>query len=237
LVFKKLICVFFLLVFQSAAHSQDWEWEITPYLWAAGIEGSVLAGPQGADISVEFEDLLNVLSGGALVRFEASKDRNRFFGDLVYLALEENNARDTVGGSIAADLDTLIIEAGYSRKVSDTLAWDVGVRYWDFETALTPPILPAATSSHSWADGFTGPRFTVDISSNWTWITRANIGGGGSDFALGVDLDFRRRFENGNSLAVGFRALSVEFEKASSAVPLVLDTTFLGLTLGYVFDL
>ena len=232
----RLFSLLVLTLAQSTAFSQDWEWELTPYLSAAGIDGTVTTGSESADISVGFKEILNVLCGVALLRVETHNGNNRLFGDLVYKALEEDEAKDTVGRTLGLEIDSLILEAGYSRSVSDTFAWDFGVRYWDMETTLIPTLLPTAKSSSDWTDGFAGPRFSVSISDNWTWITRANIGAGGSDLPLGLNLDFRRKFGNGNSLAVGFRALSVDFDDPSAAIPMAVDTSFMGLTVGYVFD-
>ncbi len=52
---------------QGAALADDWDWGVTPYLWAAGISGDAAIGPINADISMDFEDIFNVLRGGALI--------------------------------------------------------------------------------------------------------------------------------------------------------------------------
>ena len=86
-------------------------------------------------------------------------------------------------------------------------------------------------------DGFVGARFSNSLGDKWNWVLRTNVGAGGSDLALGVDLDFRRVLANGNQFTLGFRALDVDFSDSSAAVPLELETTFAGLTIGYTFNL
>lgn len=221
----------------SAVLADDWDWGVSPYLWAAGINGGVTAGSLSADTSVDFGDIVNVLQGGALLRLEGTSGQNGVFGDIVYLALEEENAKDTVGGTLEVDLDNLIVEAGYRRSITSRFAIDVGVRYWDFKTKLTPAVQPSVRRSSDWTDGFIGARFSNALSDKWQWVLRANIGAGGSDLALGVDLDFRRELANGNQLTVGFRALDVDFSDSSGAVPVELNMTFSGLTIGYTFNL
>jgi len=222
---------------QSNAAADEWDWGVTPYLWAAGINGSVSAGGLNADMSVDFSDIANVLQGGALLRLEGTSGQNGVFGDLVFLALEEENAKDTVGGTLEADLDNLIVEAGYRRSVTHGFAIDVGVRYWDFKTKLTPPLLPIARRSSDWTDGFIGARFSSSFGDNWQWVLRTNIGAGGSDLAIGVDLDLRRELASGNQFTVGFRALDIDYSDSSGADPIELETTFSGLTIGYTFNL
>jgi len=232
--------LFFLTLFvtaQSPAAADEWDWEVTPYLLGAGIDGGASVGSIDADISVDFEDIVNILQGAVLLRFEATSGQNGVFGDLVYLALEEDKAKDTLGGTLEADLDSLIIEAGYRRSISEGVALDFGLRYWEFDTKLTPALLPAVRSSTDWTDGFVGARFHHSFGNKWSWVLRANVGAGGSDLALGLEMDFRREFSNGNRFLVGFRALDVDSGETSGAVPTDLDMTVSGLTVGYTFDL
>ncbi len=215
-----LIVMFFTA--QGAAVADEWDWGVTPYLWAAGIDGELSAGGIDADMSADFADIANVLQGGALLRLEGTSGQNGIFGDVVFLALEEDEAKDTVGGTLEADLDSLIVEAGYRRSISDAFAIDVGIRYWDFKTKLTPPVLATVRRSSAWTDGFVGARFSNSFGDNWRWVLRTNIGAGGSDLALGVDLDFRRHLASGNQFTIGFRALDLDYNDSSGVVPLDL---------------
>ena len=135
--------LFFLTLFvtaQSPAAADEWDWEVTLYLLGAGIDGGVSLGSIDADVSVDFEDIVNILQGAVLLGFEATSGQNGVFGDLVYLALEEDKAKDTLGGTLEADLDSLIVEAGYRRSISEGFALDFGLRYWEFDTKLTPAL-------------------------------------------------------------------------------------------------
>lgn len=235
--YKPFFFLTMLLASQSPAVADGWDWEVTPYLWGAGIEGAVAVGPIDADISVDFKDIVNVLQGGALLRLEGTSGQNGVFADLVYLALEEDEAKDTIGGTLEADLDSLIVEAGYRRSITERLALDVGIRYWEFDTKLTPALLPVVRGSADWTDGFVGVRLHNNLGDKWSWVLRANIGAGGSDLALGMDMDFRREFSNGNQLVLGVRALDIDYGDTSGAVRTELDMAFAGLTVGYTFNL
>lgn len=226
-----------LVTAQNSTAADEWDWEVTPYLLGAGIEGSASAGSIDADMSVDFEDIVNVLQGAVLLRVEATSGQNGVFGDLVYLALEEDEAKDTLGGTLEADLDSLIVEAGYRRSISEGFALDFGLRYWEFDTKLAPALLPVVRSSRDWTDGFVGARFHHSFGNQWSWVLRANVGAGGADLALGLEMDFRREFSSGNRFLVGFRALDIDYGDTSGAVPTDLDLTVSGLTVGYTFDL
>ena len=66
---------------------------------------------------------------------------------------------------------------------------------------------------------------------------RGNVGGGGSDFSAGLQVDFRRRFASGNTLDIGYRALDIDYENDSGLAAIGLDLSMQGLAIGYTFDL
>jgi hypothetical protein len=220
----------------SSASAQGLDWRVTPYLWGAGIGGDIALGPVGRDVDVEFSDLLNVLSGVALMHVEAQSDEHIMFGDLVWLAVEPEEELATVGGVAEAELDTTIIELGYARD-SDAFGLEVGVRYWDLDIEIDPALAAGIVRGDSWTDVFGGVRRTRELGSSWTLTTRANLGFGGSDLAIGFQMDFARELERGNAFVAGFKLLDIDYEKASvRGIPFLLDATFFGATVGFTFD-
>lgn len=90
-----------------SAQEDAWDWTVSPYLWATGIDGSTALGPARAVLDIGFSDIIDVLDGAALVHVETSKGRNALFGDLVYLSVTPEDR---------VDFDTKILEAGYLRR-------------------------------------------------------------------------------------------------------------------------
>jgi hypothetical protein len=230
-----LLCT--LMMLAPLAQSQEWDFKVAPYLWAAGIDGSLTAGQQSGDFSVGFDDIVNVLDGAIIVRFEAQKGRHGFFGDIVKMNLDPDTGRAGPGGPIGAEVETLIIEGGYSYGFTNQLAGEIGLTYWDFETSLFPPNLPVSKSSADWVDILAGIRYTVELGEKWESVTRFNLATGGADVVLGLDQSFLREFANGNQLLLGFRLLNTEYDKHGIAgLEMGIDATFAGATIGYVFD-
>ena len=186
---------------------------------------------------MSFSEVLDILRGGGLVRLEAQTDRHGFYGDLLYLRLKEEEARDTVGGSLELKLDALIAEGAYFYRMGNVYSLELGVRYWDFETTLRPALLPEVKRANDFVDGFIGFRSEFDVSQNWDLLFRGNVGGGGSDFSAGLQVDFRRRFASGNTLDIGFRALDIDFGDGEGLTAVGLDLSMQGLAIGYTFDL
>ena len=140
-------------------------------------------------------------------------------------------------GNLQLDLDALIAEGAYLYRSADTYAVELGVRHWEMDVALVPAVLPAVENNNSWTDGFIGLRSEVPISENWDWLFRANVGAGGSDYAAGLQMDFRRKFKSGNSLDIGLSILDFNYARGTGLRSVDLDLTLEGLTIGYTFDL
>jgi len=225
------------LLLPALSSAQEWDFEVTPYLWAAGIDGELSVGQQTGDFSVGFDDIVNVLDGAIIVRFEAKKGKHNFFGDLVSMQLDPDTGRDGIGGPIGAEVETLVIEGGYGYDITERFAAEIGFTYWDFETSLIPPNLPVAKSSSDWTDVLVGGRYTVELGEKWESVTRVNLATGGSEIVLGADISFKREFANGDHLLLGFRVLNTEYEKNGALGRVMgIDATFAGATVGYVFD-
>ena len=75
----------------SAAEPEGWKFELTPYLWAAGLEGDVTINGHEADFEKEFSDLFDMLDiGGSLL---GVVQYNRFIalGEVDYFSLSTDN--------------------------------------------------------------------------------------------------------------------------------------------------
>ena len=184
-----------------ATAQDDWNLSFAPYLWATGIDGDATIGNVTADLEVNFSDILHVLDGALLGHFEARKGGTGLFGDFIYLATDPEDY---------VEIDTLILEAGYlhGRDSGGGLTgWEVGVRYWDFETTIVPALASTIDRSESWIDGYVGYRRERPIGERWRSVVRGNIGAGGSDLAWGLDLIYLLEFDNEKLVESCIRAL------------------------------
>jgi len=223
----------------QSASAEDWDWQIAPYLWTSSISSDLALGPVEIDTEVEFSDILDLFDGGGLLHIEAQRGAQGFFGDVVFLALEPDDSFSPVGGETDADLDTLILEAGYLHKFPHANGFagvEVGLRYWNFDLSLEPALIAGIDRDKDWVDGFVGFRFNRELSGQWSYVGRANVGAGGSDLTWELDGTFLRERENGDALAIGFKVLTIDNNKDSGGSRFVVDATFFGLTFGYVFD-
>jgi len=77
---------------QAGRPASDWEFRLTPYLWFAGFTGTVGAGGRTADIDAPFRDVFDELNFGAMVNFEARKNRFTTLVDGFYVSLTDEKS-------------------------------------------------------------------------------------------------------------------------------------------------
>jgi hypothetical protein len=205
-------------------------------MWGTSIAGDIGVGPVRRDVDVEFADILNVLSGALLMHVEAQKDDHIMFGDLAWFMVEPEEDIATIGGVAEAALDATIFEVGYARA-ADGLGYEAGLRYWDMDVEIDPALAAGIRRGDSWVDAFAGIRDVRQLRQRWDMTTRANLGAGGSDLSIGVEMNFARELAGGNAIVAGFRVLDLDYEKNNvRGAPVVTDLTFVGATFGFVFD-
>jgi hypothetical protein len=171
-----IICLCISCLFAPVlADAESWDWRVTPYLWAAGINGDANIGPVRTDVDVGFDDILDALKFGAIFHVEAHQPTYGLFSDIVYLSLEPDGS----------EFKSLFLEAGAVWKVfgDQESGIEFGARYYDQELTIIPPNLDRIRRDESWADGFVGFRWLLPLGKRWSFMLRGNVGAGGSDFA------------------------------------------------------
>src|SRR6185369_515327 len=126
-----------------------WSFEVTPYLWTAGLTGDLSARGRSATVDPSFSDLLKDLDFGAMLLAEARYDRWGLLLDGFYLKLSKD--AETPGplfSSVDATSQMGMIgpSLAYRAVLTDRFTLDVlgGARIWFVDTELDfkPSLLP-----------------------------------------------------------------------------------------------
>jgi hypothetical protein len=134
---------------QTAVEGSDsdaWQFEITPYVLGAGLNGTVGIGSVTANVDMSFSDLLENLDSGFMALFEARKGRWTFAVDGIYFKLEGEGTKSWQGplgntgtGSLEATVTEQLYQltAGY-RVLDERTKVDVlgAARYTQLDTKL-----------------------------------------------------------------------------------------------------
>jgi hypothetical protein len=72
-----------------ASAADEWKFAVTPYLWGAGIDGTVTVRGHEVDVDMPFEEIINDLDLGVMVNLQARKDRFGLYSDVIFLHLSD----------------------------------------------------------------------------------------------------------------------------------------------------
>ncbi|HWO02986.1 MAG TPA: hypothetical protein VNS63_27340 [Blastocatellia bacterium] len=217
--------------------SDKWEFMIAPYLWLAGINGTVGVGDLTTDIDPSVSDILNKLNFGFMAIFEARKNRLMIITDLLYISLEETKATSgPLFSSLTVKSKTFMLSpvVGYrlAEKEGASLDAIVGIRFWhtSSDLILEPGLLPGREreGSKNWVDVIGGLRGQAHFSRLFSVIGRGDFGGGGADYTYqlfgGLGIDVSKSI----SLFAGYRYLYIKYTRGD----FLFDGAFKGAVLG-----
>jgi opacity protein-like surface antigen len=244
---------------QSAVPSDAdaWQFELTPYLFGAGLNGtagiSTGLGDVSSDIDMSFSDILENLDSGFMALFEARKGRWTFGVEGVYFKLKGEGAKSwqgPLGNTSTGRLEATVTEqlyqltAGY-RVLDERTKVDVlgAARYTHLDTELNlavttgSPLLPdgsrSVSGTESWWDPVIGVRVLQPLAEAWTLVGYADIGGfgAGSDLTYQLLVGVNWQFAKSVTAKAGYRYLYQDYEHDG----FVWDMTASGFYLGAGF--
>lgn len=192
--------------------AKGWALQITPYLWASGLEGDISPFRRAPTLEVDksFTEILDNLNFGGFVNIWARYDRLVFSGDVMYVDTTDVHATGPLpafqipgigvipaGASVDADLDTkelmATVQAGYRVLDAPQLTLDAlaGARIWhiwnDVNVTASHPAIGTVSASHGedfgWVDPVVGVRAFVPLGERLSLQAQGDIGG----FGVGSD--------------------------------------------------
>jgi hypothetical protein len=220
----------------ESAGAQSWSFEITPYLWAAGIDGDTAAEGVGSEIDTGYSFLsLDNLDFALATAVEARKGRWAALLDGMYVDFS-----DTLDGALVtadAELSGGFLEASAAYPAARIEGLDVifGMRYVALESTVRLTPGPSAEESESWLDPLVGARFRHAFNDRWSVTLRGDVGGFGvsSELVTNLSAVFGYRLTDAMTLRFGYRVLQMDFEDDR----FVLDAIIQGYAFGLTFAL
>lgn len=228
----------------------EWRFNVTPYVWMAGMDGNTTVKGFESEVDVGFDDIVDVLDMGFLGHFEATKGRLTIMSDLVYLKVSEDG--DTPGpiiSDIDVEMESLVLEVGGAYLAHETesglfnkptsLSLLGGLRYTklDIDVDITAtPAIADRDGSEDWIDPYIGFRTGIEWSPKWTTAFRADIGGFGigssSDFVYQLALIQRYTINQRLDFVFGYRHLDYDYDSGSGADKFGFDIAMSGPLVG-----
>lgn len=229
-----------------------WAFQVTPYMWAAGLKGDISPFRRAPTIPVEkdFGDILDDLNFGGFINVWGRYDRFVFSGDIMYTSTTDSHSFGNIPqlpglppvASADVDVDTkqftFTLAAGY--RVFDvpgtTLDLLGGVRIWHVSNKVTVDagfISASHKESFGWVDPVVGARLFHGLTDKLSFQMQADVGGFdvGSKFTYQALATFNYTFTDHLSASVGYKVLSVDYDHDGH----VFDTTLHGPVLGLTY--
>ncbi len=221
--------------------SDDWEFRVTPYLWGAGMDGTVGIAGREADFDVKTKDLLKSLDFGIMGSFEARRNRWSVGADAVYTDLGKDVTLETpieLPGEETPRLDMsmTILEGTVGYQVAKSLDVLAGLRGVAASSSLqVDEARTFAEADGGFADPIVGARFRRDLSEKLSVHLRGDVGGFGvgSDFSWFVNAAGAYRASRLISLDFGYRIWDFDYESDNDLKR--LDAALGGFAFGLTF--
>jgi len=237
--------------------SDDWQFSLTPYVWAISANGDATVKGVETDVDTSFSDVLENLNMAVMAVGEARKGRFGLFTNIIYADLESDDTRRLL--RIHTDAKALYLGVGaYYRLGPWNLSAEhgdagpklivdpyVGGRYTYVDADLklrtngpriTGDLTPSA--SKDWFDPIVGVRTIWQLTPKWRLIAFGDVGVfGDSDSSwqavglLGYRFGMFGGDDNGQVL-LGYRALHQDYSDGSGRNKFKWDGTLKGPVIG-----
>ncbi len=237
---QKTICLFALLMLSSTSNTlqadetpNGFQFELTPYLWAATIQGTTsIDGGESPPYDSDYSFFaLDNLDGVASATFTAQKEQWGFLVDFLYVGYEDTFKEGT-SLALTARLEGTIMEfAGtYAPASFENFNFIAGLRNQDITVSMSLTN-HEAEKSVAWTDPFLGVIYTRPLSGKFHMALRGDVGGFGieSDMAVNAEVMFRYQMNKTASIKFGYRYLKVEFDDNDLVYDISLDGVLVGL--------
>lgn len=237
----------------ASAHAQGedhWQIEITPYLFGAGMDGTVgVRGVEG-EVDADFDEIFDNLDSALMGALELRRGRFGLLLDGMYFKLEDEQTRSWQGpsgigsatGKLEATTTMQLYQIGVGYRIGERVVADLiaGARYTRLDvdldlTVTTGPLLPGGarrvSGDQSWWDPLIGTRVLIPLGEHWTAVLYGDFGGFGvgADSTYQLDAGLHWRFARHYSLKVGYRYLYQDYEDDGFEWDMAAHGPYLGL--------
>ena len=196
----------------------SWSFELSPYLAMSSISGtSAIGRPAQAEIDLDFDQIADALEFGLATHFEAlHNNRWGLWLDYNYVSLGGSQSAPLGNNTLKVDIKQAVFEGlgMYRQTLSDgTMDYMAGVRSWRMK--VTTDFLTRRKVDENWVDFIVGARWTQNLSENWKFTLRGDIGAGDSDFTATAAVGLRYNINEYLDIDMQYKALWVDYESGT----------------------
>ena len=199
----------------APANNNDWHLELTPYLWAAGINADVTVHNQGFTIDQKFKDLVQHVDAGAALLAVAQKDRWQVYAQGDYVSMNPDDNRAGIEGEI--DANTAILTGGFGYEFDgfndkSKIAVLVGARYTHMDNEVILNGHSSGQQNSDIVDALLILRPRYNFTDKFRFSPTMNIGAGDSDLTYELQPEFQYDITDAMSVRFGYRRVHYKEE-------------------------
>ncbi len=225
----------------APAQSADRAAQITPYVWATGIGGSIRPLARGPELEFDsaFSEVLEDLDGAFFVSGLVRQGRFVALGDF-------STSSSSRGGSLPPGLpaegevtqSSLTLAVGYRAQANP--AWTIdflaGARFWSLDARLAVSALGVSASRNvSFADPILAARTRIGLAEDWSLIAYGDVGGFGvgSDQTGQIMATVNYAATDRLVLSAGYRQLRVDYQDEGATIDATFSGPIFGVTVAF----
>lgn len=237
---------------RGQAERADQALQVTPYLWAAGLDGRISPFRRAPTIGIDksFSDVLEGLEFGGFVNLWFRRGAFVFSADLMYVSTRDGHAfgplpplpvpvppGTVVDGRVDSRQANMTLQAGYRTVDTEDFTLDVlaGVRAWWLSNDVTVSALGTSRGygeRFDWVDPVVGLRAFQRLHGGWSLQAQLDIGGFGvgADSTWSVLATVNYIASDRFSVSGGYKVLDVDYDHAGHVYDARLKGPAFGLT-------
>jgi len=205
----------------------SWNFELSPYLAMSSISGNsaVVTGAANT-LDLEFNNIVDALEFGAAAHFEGHHSNGwGFWIDYNYVSLGGTDTIPLGGAYILKEVDIKqSVFEGYGmyrqNLENGNIDYMAGIRRWKLKMDATLNTPNINNTNNDWTDFVVGARWTTNLSENWKFHVRGDIGAGGADFTATAAAGVRYSINEWLDFDFQYKALWVDY---TTGTPNTLD--------------
>jgi hypothetical protein len=220
----------------DASATEDWRFQITPYVWMSGLDGQVqpFRGAPTAHVEKSFADVLSNLNAAAFVTGSARKGRLVLHGDLSHASTSDSAALPMGLFADARVRQTSMTLAAGRNWQEGRSSFDLlgGVRLWEIQARVNVAGLASARSNSSFTDPILAARWRYELAPQWSSLVYVDAGG----FGVGSDSTWQwlgtlnYQWRENVYWSLGYRYLRVNYRSDGKRLDFSQGGPLLGIT-------
>ena len=223
-----------------ASAGDNWSFDVTPYLWIAGVQAETSLPDAPPSTPPEAARFDTRISGGAMLAVQARYRSVGLFADFAWLQLDSkasNPGPAFSGGNLKSDFIHSTVALNYRLPLEGRFHAELlaGARLWHVSADLKYQGggLPGfnVSGGQTWVDPVLGADLSYALSRRWSLLTRGTAGGAGSGLGWEVMGGVSYRFSDWWSTTFGYRFLHEDYAHNRFSI----NTDIQGFILGVGF--